>query len=452
MKNNKQILRKENIEKILNQVSRQKLLNLSNQIMNKNGKFKEKHGIRNPKLNKYKTSLKSLKMDTEIVQKVICLILDTIYKPYFFKSSFVCQSMFKLSNLFNYIGPNFFGGDQIIDNLYSTVNVIQLCNILNKKVQDGKFVELIYQFLKYEIIEDYQFSQSDSNIFQRHIPFSIFTDIYFNELDNWIRYKIDTSKLLLIYKYDKIDDQLFSKAQKKSKVTQRVFSNFESLLPNNTCFSRQQIKYFRYYSYWSIRVKGEQFLIKKLKIEISHFLIICLKQTIYSIKTINLPYDRIKFIGYHLYFLKNQKINYYIQYFNKISYQQQLRIKFDIPINLIFQKMEKKGYIRKLTLCYGSTSKINYIGSENIIVIKHFTQVWRGLTYYYSACNNSTKLQHIYCSLYLSSILTLSYKYNSNIKIILRKYGKTLTVFKIGITISFLCENNKFKKKKENET
>ena len=306
--------------------------------------------------------------------------------------------------------------------------------------------------MKYEILECCQFSQFNLNIFQNNITFSIFINIYFNDLDKWIKYKIYTLTQPLFYQHNKNYHQLFyqvkkrtkqpersGKTSKKYKIVQKNLTKLEEKKTKIISFSIQQTNYFRSFNDWVIGIKGEKFLIEKLRIEINHFLIIYLKQRVHSIKikTIVLPHKRIKFVGYRMSFLKNQKINYCTQYSDTMDYQENLKKKFNIPIDFIFQKMKKEGYIKKLIPYYQSLGKINYTGSESMIIIKHFAQVWRGLLNYYAECDNLFKLQYIHYNLYLSFIITLNHTHRSNIETIVMKHGKMLRIFKYGVTINF---------------
>lgn len=452
MKNNKRIFITEKIEGTLKKVSRQQLSKIPTTVLKKNNIFRIVNKTGKQKLTGSKIPLEFLKLNDELVQKVICQILETVWKSYFFKPSFIFYPMFKTSNLFNCIESKLFWINEIIENPSSTINIVQFCSILNKKIQDDRLINLIYQLLRYEALEYCQFFQSNLGTFQKSITLSIFINIYFNELDNWIKYKTCLLTQPLFHRHDKISDQSFyqvkkkvkqkqklNKTSKKYKIIQKKLTSLGRKESKITDFSKQQINYFRSLNNWVIGIKGDKFLIEKLKIEINHFLIIYLKQRIYStkIRAVVLPYKKVKFVGYQMCFLNNRKTYYCIQYSNKTNHPERLKIKFNVPISFIFQKMEKESYLRKLTPDYQSSSKINYMGSEKIITIKHFTQVWRGLLNYYSECNSSSKLQSIHYNFYLSFIVTLSYTHSSNIKMILTKHGRMLKTFKNGIIINF---------------
>lgn len=444
----------ESIERILNQVSKQNLSKLSSLIINKNGEYKTIHKTKNLKLNISKVSLKLLKLDNIVIQKIICLILEIVYESYFFKRRPRFNSIFKIYSLFNDIELKVFWIDEIIRRPCLKVNNLQLCNILNKKIPNNLFINLIYKLLRYDIWQYDQFYPSNIDILNKKIIFSIFTNIYFNELDSWVEYKIHQLTRPLTSQYRIIYEPLLYQGNKKTKQLQRLnktAKNYKLIQKKlisleqkkikitSNCERQIKIKYFRYLNNWVIEIKSKQFLLETLKIEVDYFLLISLKQALNprKLKSIDLSHNEIQVMGYQIYFLKNRKIINYSQYFDKTNYQKKFRIKFNMPTNFIFQKLEKKGYIKKLTTYYHSISKIDYIQFESIIILKHFTQIWRGLLNYYSGCNNSSKLQLIHYNLYLSLIMTLKDRCCLNIKILFAQYGKTFIVFKNNTAINF---------------
>lgn len=444
----------ENTEITLTRFSKQKLSNSYSFIMNKDIQYKTIYKAENLKLNKCKISLKLLKLDSIRVQKIICLIMEITYESYFYKIRPNFNPIFKTHNLFDCSELKNFWVEKIITDSCLQINSLQFCNILNKQFSNNLFINLIYKLLRHEIWQYNQFDQFNKDILNKKTIFSIFTNIYFNELDNWVGYKThQLTQVLtcpyaityeqLLYQTNKKTKQIqkLNKTAKKYKIIQKKLISLEQkkIKIIKTYKQQIQIKYFRYLNDWIIGMKGELFLIETLKIEINYFLLIYLKQTLNSIKltTINVSRNEIQFMGYQIYSLNNRKINNYKPYFDKMSCQKNFRIEFHIPTGFIFRKMEKEGYIKKLTTCYQSISKIHCIQLENIIILKHFTQIWRGLLNHYSECNNLSKLQLIHYNLYLSFIMTLKDRHCVNIKILFAKYGKTFIVFKNGMAINF---------------
>ena len=446
-KNNKRIFIIEKIEKRLKNIYKQKLEKTSIKNKNKNNQFKIINKIKNQKSNNYKVFLE---LKDKTIQKIITRILETIYKFYFFEPSFIFYPAFRTAELFNYIRLRLFLVKEIVEKPYSIVNTIQFCNILNKKAQNNKLTILIYQQLKHEVLKYYQFSQSNLEIYQETNTLSIFTNIYFNEFDNWVKYKIHTLNQSLIYQKNKIYNQLLYQVKKeikqpkrldrilkKHRISQKDLVKFRRK-EKSANFCKQQVNYFRSFSNYIIGMKGKEFLNIILKIEINHVLIIHLKQQVNFIKATPLRYKKVNFIGYYVYFLNNQKINYCMQYNKRVYHLGNLKIKCSIPISFMSQNIGKKNCIKELNYNYKLFSKIHYMEFENILILKYFAKIWRGLLNYYSDHKKFYIIEPVHCNLYLSFIETfLVYTYDLNIKTVLVKHGKMLKIFKNDITINF---------------
>ena len=151
MKNNKRIFIIKKTEKRLENISGRKLEKTYIRSVNKNNQFKIINKIEDRKLNRYQTSLEFLKLKNKFIQEVISRIVETTYKFYFFKPIFIFYPVFKIQNLFNYIKLRLFLTKEKDKKPHSIINTIQFCNILNKKIQNNKLTNLIYQLLEYEI-------------------------------------------------------------------------------------------------------------------------------------------------------------------------------------------------------------------------------------------------------------------------------------------------------------
>ena len=416
---------------------------------NNNNQFKTTNKIEYQKLNKYE---KFLKLKNKTIQRIIYRILKTIYSSYFLESGFISYPTLTTNELFNHIRLRLFWIEEVMEKSYLVINITQFCNILNKKIQDDKFTNLIHQILKYEALKNCQFFQFNLDIYQKHVILSIFMDIYFNEFDNWINYKIYVLNQPSSYSKKKIYSQLFYQTENEFKQQQKLNKSSEKYIvfqKNLVKFNRgektnidlynQQISYFRLFANWIIGLKGKKNLNSLIKVEINHFLIIYLKQqmSLIKVKIVSSSYKKVNFINYYIHFLNSQKINNYTQYYNELNYFENSKVKCSIPINFIYQNMRKNSYSQKFIHNYELFCNINYIERKNIIIIKYFVQVWVGLLNHYLGCKNSSRLQDIHYNLYLLFIKTLISTYKLNIKTIFIKHGKILKIFKDDISINF---------------
>lgn len=379
----------------------------------------------------------------KIVQEVIRIIVIAIYGPCFKKQGFKFGQNLGTHDILEYIELKFQWVDWIVEGIYSTIDSKQFYKILNKKIKDIKFLNLIYKLIKYEVLPQKNLIWSKFGIPQKNILSVIFINIYYNELDKWLREKIKilnqrhvnqqnrNYKKLCYYTNKKIDQlKTLDKRLKIYKIFLKELKIIKSkkVKINNLLFKPIQIEYVRYKNNWIVGIRGSQFLAKQLRIEVNLFSSIKLKQIIYPIKTkiINLWTGKVNFLGYEIYFLQNEKSNTFIYPRTEIINTLNFKLQFDIPINLILKIMEKRGYIKNFVNGYRSISKINYTTFNDTVIIKYFMQVQARLINYYSGCNNITKLQFINYLLQLSCAMTLTHKHQSSIKKILLKYGKLL--------------------------
>ena len=471
IKNNKRTFITKPTKISLEKKTLKELTKLRNKVTNKNYQFKKKN-FENLKLIKQKKLLESPAKGDEIVQEVIRIILEAIYEPCFSKQNFTFSYESKTYNIFKYIESRFCKTDWIVkkdlrDEAFLTINHIKLHDILKRKIDDIKFIHLILKLLKSSVFQQQQSVNSSLNMPPKNTIYSIIINIYYSELDKWIKKKTIMSIQSHIKLYTQKSKQLSyqigkrieqkKKLKKKSKDYEIVLKEIKILKKKRiTIFNSTKksisIEYCRYINDWLIGIKGNQIIAKELKAEICKFIMIGLKQTLYSIHTkiIDLNSEKFKFLAYEIYFSRNRKFSYYTKSDTRIKYSTNLKLKLDVPINSILQRMENKGYIKKLVKGYRPISKANYTTLEDKLIVSHFAQVWKKIANYYSGCNNIIKLKYIHYLLYISCAMTLSHRHKSSISKIFTKHGKTLTVFNHNnISINFPYRQNGIVKNKK---
>jgi RNA-directed DNA polymerase len=442
----------------LDGMSIQRLVRLQDKVVNESYQFKPINEIQIPKLNGRKRPLGLLTANDKIVQEVIRMVLEAIYEPCFSKQSFGFRQGLGTHDTLEYIESKFRWVDWVIEGgiegAYPTIDHTELCNILSKKIQDVRFMNLIRKLLKCGVLRQGQFTRSSFGVLQGNITYSILVNIYFNELDEWVGKKANMLYQPSTEQRNKKYKQLFYQIAKRAEQMQKLekkSNKYKVLLKelkalkierakiSSLATQQIQIEYVRYANDWIIGIKGNQTLAKELKVEVSHFVMVRLKQVVHpaKIKIIDLRSRKVKFLGYEIYLARNRKISSYNGSDTRTTHRTNPRLRFDIPMDSILQKMEEKGYIKKLVKGYRSISKANYTPLEDIAIVKNFAQVWEGLSNYYSGCTNFSKLQYIHYLLHVSCAMTLSHRHRSSTKKILAKHGKTLKVSNNNISTSF---------------
>lgn len=387
----------------------------------------------------------------KIIQEVISIILEALYKPYFPKQSFGYYKYFGTHDTLEYFELKFRWLDWIIEGLSLLIESKTFCRILYTKIKDIRFINLVYKVLKYERL----FEGSNLSI--------ISLTIYYIEFDKLLKKKVEVlyqSRLKnltqnykqILYQIDNIIELIknLSKCSEEYKILLKELKilKIQKGIISTFVTTRIQFKYVHYQYNLIIGISGDKVLARQLKVELIHFMGIELNQITYPIKlnVRDLRSNKVKFLGYQIFFLQRQKMNHYNTFRNLTIYQTRTKpqLQFDIPIDLILKQMQKNGYIIKLTNSndYRSISNVSYTILTDRVVLEHFKSIWIKLINYYSGGTNFIKLQYIQCFLCISCAMTLSHKHRSTNKKIFVKYEKILNVLTVSLKTQFPYQRN----------
>ena len=122
-------------------------------------------------------------------------LLESIYEPQFsvhshgFRPNLSCHTALKeIRNTFT--GTRWFiEGD--IKGFFDNIDHHVLIGILRKKIQDEKFINLIWKFLRAGYVEDWVFHKTYSGAPQGGIISPLLSNIYLNELDQYVEQYIE---------------------------------------------------------------------------------------------------------------------------------------------------------------------------------------------------------------------------------------------------------------------
>lgn len=459
IKGNKGALTPGVTKETLDGMSLPRLLNLRDKVISQKYQFKPINEIKIPKPDGRMRPLGLPTANDKIVQEVIRMILEAIYEPCFSKQSFGFRSGLGTHDALEYIDERFRWVDWVIEGdiegAYPTIDHKQLCDILCEKIDDVRFINLIRKLLKCGILRKDQFSRSSFGVPQGSIVSPILANIYYNELDKWVEEKVylynQPPSKLKSSKYKQLEYRMGRLTKKiqgldkrsteyKTLVRQLKLTKRERLHTPSLARERICIEYVRYADDWMIGIKGNQKLAKQLKAEVSLFVKERLKQSVHPIKTniTNLRAGKAKFLGYEVYLPRHRKISPYTGSVTRTIRRTNPMLRLDVPLDSILSRMEERGYIKKLPdKGYRPISKASYTTLKDIVIVKHFSSVWRGLENYYSGCTNLSKLQYIHYLLQMSCAMTLSHRHRSSVKKIFAKHGKNLKVFNGNIETNF---------------
>jgi hypothetical protein len=280
----------------------------------------------------------------KIVQEVIRIILEAIYKPIFDHQSFDF-----VHDALQHVEKQFRSMDWVIESDIKSASLDKnrLCEIIRKRIDDPRFMGLIRKSLTSG----------------RFLP--IYVNIYFNELDEWVRQKAGLSF------------------------------------------------YTRYADDWIIGIRGPRHLATEIKNKLESFLKFHL---IHPDKTkiTNIRAGKVFFLGYYIFLPRNMKIG---------------KSNFQMPVDQVIKRMKERGYITyDKNNKVRPISKASYTQLEDALIVNHFRKVWLGLKNFYSGSSNRSHLQYIHYLFHISCAMTLAHRHRSSVKKIMKKHGKRLEI------------------------
>jgi group II intron reverse transcriptase/maturase len=143
-----------------------------------------------PKKNGKKRPLGMPTGDDKLIQEVVRVLLAQIYEPVFSEHSHGFRTKRSCHNALNEIRYKWRGikwvVDQDIKGFFDNVNHNKMISILEKKIDDKKFINLITLFLEAGYLENWKFNKTYSGTPQGGICSPILANIYLHELDQFL--------------------------------------------------------------------------------------------------------------------------------------------------------------------------------------------------------------------------------------------------------------------------
>ena len=410
----------------------------------------------------------------KIVQEIIRIILESIWDspkgPQFSEVSHGFRPGKGTHSALQYIDQKFKNMKWVIEGdvekAYDSINHTILLNILEKRIQPGKFLRLIRKTLNAGYLEYKIPVNSIMGTPQGSVVSPILANIYFHELDIYILqlikqieetynvgktfYKARNSEYVLRAnplrrckrRHEKILSKETSQKLKQAKI---------ELFKQDVSLSRQlpiRIKYVRYADDWIIGVDGNIEIAKKIKCEVQDFLKQTLKLQLNETKTriTHVKSKEFFFLGYtigiavgvKIGLIKSKKLGK-----NFLKRTTGYLFRFKAPIPKLIKKLHEKGFC---TIDGFPTSRKSWTVLEDHVIVTNFNYVLRGLLGYYSGAHNQKSLRSIQYILQYSCAMTLGHRHRVSIPKIFMKFGAKLKVRNEKTHTSLALEN--FSKRK----
>jgi len=380
----------------------------------------------------------------KLVQEVLRMILEAVYEPVFsirshgFRPNKSCHTALKdLKHKF--CGTRWFiEGD--IKGCFDNINHKALIGIINAKIKDAKFIQLIWKFLKAGYLENWKYNKTYSGTPQGGIVSPILANIYLNELDKKVeqmRTKFNAPSERV--KTPEYENQAAKVSSLRKKINQNCDADERSELVNELRKARavlltlpaksqtdKEIKYIRYADDFIIGVNGSQADCEQIKAELKSFISDTLKMELSEEKTlITHSNEYARFLGYDIRVRRSNKLklrkgrNGYIT-------QRTLSNKVELVIPLK-DKIEKFLFgIKAVEMKNGALFPVKrnaLITLTNLEIVATYNAELRGICNYYSIASNYAMLNYFAYLMEYSCLKTLAAKNR------IRSIGKIMKKF-----------------------
>jgi len=391
----------------------------------------------------------------KIVQECIRIILEVVYEPIFSPFSFGFRPQKGCHDALAHVENRFRWVDWVIEGdieqAYPAIDHHILIKCLKEKIDDPRFINLIWKLLRSGVLDEGNFIWSPFGVPQGSIVSPILANIYFHKFDQKI-YQIwdqhatkNPSKLksksykALEYKIGIISRQLddvdldpLDRKQLRKEI--KTLVNTRNLSVDSSLkYPPVRVEYVRYADDWMVGIKGPESLAVKIKQELSEFFETKLKQKLSPEKTkiTNLRKGNANFLGYEIYLPAHRSLTEYRGSGKRTVRRTNPKLRFELPVKRIVKRYVSRGYLRFTPYAKDPVRPISrsaFAILEDHVIIQHYKSLWFGLQNYYSGCTRPGMLQYFHYLLKMSCAMTLAHRHRSSSAKIFRKHGKNLTV------------------------
>lgn len=371
----------------------------------------------------------------KVVQEIIRAILESIYDsplgPTFTETSHGFRSKKNCHSALQTIQTRWSGANWIIEgdisNCFDDISHEKLIELLRKRIDDERFLNLIRKFLNagyFDVKGEKQNSIAGTP--QGGIVSPILANIYLHELDKFvedIKRELENGELkspnpeyrALVRQKAKLAKQGQTKSDKFRGVLKEI-KNLPSLNPRDENFVR--IKYVRYADDWVIGVSGSKELANNIKTRVGEFLKNELNLSLSQEKTTitNAKNEDAKFLGFLIRIGKpteqakqTKSTNGSGETFKRRSTGWEVILK--APIDNIIEKLSMKNFCKEGKPI--AKDAWSHLDEDQIIAL--YNGINRGYLNYYRPADNYASLNRIQYILKFSLAKTIASKRRKSI-------------------------------------
>lgn len=433
-------------------LSLERLERLKQQVVTEQYKFKPVKLVYIPKADGRRRPLGLPTANDKIVQEVIRIILEVIYEPVFYTTSFGFRRGKGCHDALEHVERKFRWVDYAIEGdieqAYPTIDHHILVRILEQRIEDPRFLRLIWKLLGCGVLDEDLVQWSKKGVPQGSIVSPILANIYYHELDEFVqslKEQYETApeerSRLKSPAYKRLEHQI-QKTHKQMK-SHEPQSAERRLLKKELMALRKEreqtpslkhktirVEYVRYADDWMVGIAGDSQLAFHFKQELSQFMEGTLGQKLHPTKTkvTDLRKGNASFLGYEIFLPQNRPISKYQGKGVQTIRRGQPELRFDIPVAEVTKRYTERGYLKQLPDRVRPISRASYSVLEDHVIVSHYRSLWLGLLNYYQGCTNRGRLQYFHYLLHMSCAMTLGHRHQMSSAKVFCKYGKRLEI------------------------
>lgn len=386
-------------------------------------------------------------IDDKLVQEVVRMLLEAIYEDSFeeishgFRPSKSCHTALRqIQNRFVRC-KWYVEGD--IKGFFDNIDHEIMINILRKRINDERFINLIRKFLNAGYMEQNELYQSYSGTPQGGIISPILANIYLDQFDKYMaEYKKNFDigdKRAFNTEYQKLSWKRHSlvksfnksKSEEKKQLLQKQIQELDNIHkimpckdPMDNNFKRLQ--YVRYCDDFIIGIIGSKEDAKRVKEEIGKFIQDKLHLELSDEKTlITKATNKARFLGYDIRVTPKSNLT------KKTKRGIKARnygghVMLEVPTELIQKKLielkSMKIVLQNNTEIWKSIHRGDLTGRNDLSILEQYNGEVRGFCNYYSIANNRSKLHKFRYIMEYSFYRTMACKYRTSVRKIITKY------------------------------
>lgn len=406
------------------------------QMKNNSFQFKPGRRIQIPKPGKIGTRPLTIAPPRDkIVQEVIRMILEQIFEPTFssnshgFRPNKGCHTA--LRQIKTQFGATSFLIEGDIAKCFESFDHKLLINLLEKKISDQRFLQLIWKALRAGYLEFHTVQDSIIGTPQGSIISPILSNIYLHELDKYINeLKINYDKGTVVSRnpaYRKLENLRYKAIKVKDNISANKFlkkmQTMNSRLPNDPKFRR--LYYVRYADDWIVSIRGPRTdatqILENIKDKLEADL--KLNLSVEKSKITNPRKETALFLGTYI------KFSHHI-YHMKGKHHQTIRVPGQLrliaPLDKIYKKLTNTGFMHAKYKT--GTPKFLWYHNSKDTILTLYNSVLRGYLNYYSFTHNYSRVAsslEFILKTSCAKLLAAKFKLRSVLKVI-NKYGPDL--------------------------